>query len=74
VKHSDKKETGKRARIKQNAHLEKLKRPASVEPECLSQRDVEGGAVIAKFLPQRLLDLDLIEKGAQRPGATQPLL
>jgi hypothetical protein len=45
-----------------------------MEPQCLGQGVVDGGAVIAELLPQRLLDLGLIEKGVRHTGATQTLL
>jgi hypothetical protein len=45
-----------------------------VEPQCLGQGVVEGGAVIMKLLPQRLLGLEFVKKGVQHPWVTQPLL
>jgi hypothetical protein len=44
-----------------------------VDPQRLIQRIVERGAVVLKFLPQRLLGLSLVEVGRRRAGVP-PLL
>jgi hypothetical protein len=45
-----------------------------MNPQGLVQRVVERGAVVSKFLPQRLLGLGLVEVGQQRAGVTPLLL
>jgi hypothetical protein len=52
-------------RIKQKTLTSKSRndRPP-VEPQRLGQGIVDGGAVITELLPQRLLSLGLVEKGA----------
>jgi hypothetical protein len=43
-------------------------------PQGLDQRIVERGPMVSKFLPQRLLDLGLVEVGRWRAGGLPLLL
>jgi hypothetical protein len=45
-----------------------------MELERSGQSGVEGGTVRVELLPQRLLDLGLVERSMWHPGVTQPLL
>jgi hypothetical protein len=54
-----------------NAHLKEPERRTPVEPQCLGQDRVEGGVVLTELLSQRLLSLDLVEKGGT-PGRRSP--
>jgi hypothetical protein len=45
-----------------------------VDPQRLVQRPVERGAVVAEFLPQRLLGLGIGKVGRQRDDALPLLL
>jgi hypothetical protein len=52
-----------------NTYLEDPPRGTPVDPQRLSQRIVNRGAVVPKVLPQCLLDLGLVEMGRRRTGA-----
>jgi hypothetical protein len=45
-----------------------------MDPQCLVQRVVERGAVVSKFLPQRLLGLGLVKVGRRHTCVTPLLL
>jgi hypothetical protein len=41
-----------------------------MNPQCFIQRIIERGAVVPKFLPQRLFGLGLVKMGPRRTGMT----
>jgi hypothetical protein len=51
-----------------STYLEDLPRGTSMDSQGLIQRVVERGPVISKLLPQRLLNLGLVEVGWRRTG------
>jgi hypothetical protein len=57
-----------------DTYLEEPGRRAPVDAQRLSQGIVDRGVVVAKFLPQRLLGLGLVDRGVRCPGAMQQLL
>jgi hypothetical protein len=57
-----------------DTYIKNPDRRAPVDVQRLGWGVVDRGIVVAKFLPQCLLGLGLIERGARRPGAMQLLL
>jgi hypothetical protein len=55
------------------SYLEDVPRRPAVDPQCLIQRSVERGAMIAQLLPQLLLLLSVDEEGGWRVDALLPL-